>query len=56
MASKINGIVVQIDGDSTGLQKSLKGVNDTIRTTLSQLKDVNRHLKLDPTNHVLHQL
>ena len=50
MANRIKGITVEIGGDTTGLDKALKGVNTSIRTTQSALKDVNRLLKLDPTN------
>ena len=50
MANRIKGITVEIGGDTTGLDKALKGVNSTIRTTQSSLKDVNKLLKLDPTN------
>ena len=50
MASRIAGITVEIGGDTTGLSKALEGVNSNIRNTQSQLKDVERLLKLDPTN------
>ena len=50
MASRIKGITVEIGGDTTGLDKALKNVNATIRTTQSSLKDVNKLLKLDPAN------
>ena len=50
MASRIKGITVEIGGDTTKLEQSLKAVNSTIRTTQSQLKDISRLLKLDPTN------
>ena len=48
--SRIKGITVEIGGDTTGLDKALKGVNSTIKSTQSQLKDINKLLKLDPTN------
>ena len=48
--SRIKGITVEIGGDVTGLEKALQSVNSTIRTTQSQLKDVERLLKLDPTH------
>ncbi len=48
MAGRIKGITVEIGGDTTGLEKALKNVNSTIKNTQSQLKDVNRLLKLDP--------
>ena len=50
MASRIKGITVEIGGDTTGLDKALKSVNSSIKTTQSGLKDVNRLLKLDPSN------
>ena len=53
MANRIKGITVEIGGDTTGLDKALKGVNSTIRSTQSSLRDVNRLLKLDPKNTTL---
>lgn len=50
MASRIKGITVEIGGDTTGLDKALKSVNSSIKTTQSGLRDVNRLLKLDPSN------
>ena len=50
MASRIKGITVEIGGDTTGLDKALKSVNSSIKTTQSSLKDVSKLLKLDPTN------
>lgn len=50
MSKRIKGITVEIGGDTTGLDKALSGVNKEIRNTQAQLKDVERLLKLDPTN------
>lgn len=50
MASRIQGITVEIGGDTTKLQNALKGVNGQIKSIQSQLKDVNKLLKLDPGN------
>lgn len=50
MANRIRGITVEINGDTTNLQKSLSGVDKSIQNTQSQLKDVEKLLKLDPTN------
>lgn len=50
MADRIKGITIEIGGDTTGLSKALGGVNKEIKSTQSQLKDVERLLKLDPTN------
>ncbi len=50
MANRIAGITVEIGGDTTKLSKALESVNKKIRSTQTQLKDVERLLKLDPTN------
>ena len=50
MASRIKGITVEIGGDTSGLEKSLSAVNNSIKKTQSQLRDVNNLLKLDPSN------
>ena len=50
MAGRIAGITVEINGSTTGLSKALESVNKTIKNTQSQLKDVERLLKLDPSN------
>ena len=50
MASRIQGITVEIGGDTTKLTTALKGVNTEIRHTQSQLRDVEKLLKLDPSN------
>lgn len=50
MSNRVKGIVVEIGGDATGLDKALKGVEKNIRSTESTLKEVNRLLKLDPKN------
>lgn len=48
--SRIKGITVEIGGDTTKLQTALKGVNTEIRNTQSELRDVEKLLKLDPGN------
>lgn len=50
MANRIKGITVEIGGNTTGLDKALSNVNKNIKNTETQLKDVNRLLKLDPKN------
>ena len=50
MAGRIQGITVEIGGDTTKLQTALKGVNNEIKNTQSQLRDVEKLLKLDPGN------
>ena len=50
VAERIKGITVEINGDTTGLDKALKGVNSQIIDSQAELKKVQRLLKLDPTN------
>lgn len=50
MANRIKGIIVEIGGDTVGLQKALKDVNDKSKNVYSELKEVEKALKLDPTN------
>lgn len=50
MATKIRGITLEIGGDTSGLQTSLRKVNNGLTSTQKQLKDVERLLKLDPGN------
>ncbi len=53
LSGRIKGITVEIGGDTTGLQKALKQVESSIRKTQTALRDVNRLLKLDPSNTTL---
>lgn len=50
MADRIKGITVEIGGDTQGLDKALKGVNDTSRDLQKELRDVQKLLKFDPNN------
>ena len=50
MANRIKGITVEIGGDTTKLSKALESVNKNIKSTQTQLKDVEKLLKLDPSN------
>ncbi|MBS7578460.1 MULTISPECIES: phage tail tape measure protein [unclassified Enterococcus] len=51
MAGKnIKGITIEIDGNAEGLDKALKGVNTTSVKLNSELRDVNKLLKFDPSN------
>lgn len=47
---RIKGLTIEIGGDTTQLSESLHDVNKSITSTQAQLKDVERLLKLDPTN------
>lgn len=50
MADRIRGITIEIGGETSKLQDSLKNVNKQLKDTQSQLKDVDKLLKLDPKN------
>lgn len=50
MAGTIKGIVVEIGGDTSGLQKALSKVNSATSSLSKELKGVNSLLKLDPSN------
>lgn len=50
MAGNIKGITIEIGGDTTGLDKALRGVNSTIKDTQNELRQVDKALKLDPGN------
>lgn len=46
----IQGITIELNGDTTGLTTALKGVNSSLKDTQSDLKQVNKLLKMDPGN------
>jgi len=50
MAGNIKGITIEIGGNTQKLQDSLKGVNSKSRDLQSELREVDRLLKLDPKN------
>ena len=50
MPNRIKGITIEFEGKTTKLEQALKGVNKSLSSTKAALKDVDRLLKLDPTN------
>ena len=50
MAGRIAGITIEIGGDTTPLQKALKGIDSELKGTQSKLRDIDKLLKLDPKN------
>lgn len=51
MASqRVKGITIEIGGDSTKLTKALASVDKALKTTQSNLRDIDKALKMDPTN------
>lgn len=51
--SSIKGITIKIGGDTTGLDKALKETNKKSRELESEMKAVDKALKLDPNNVTL---
>ena len=50
MAGTVKGIIVEIGGDTSGLQNALKKVNSATSSLSKELRGINSLLKLDPTN------
>ena len=50
MAGSIKGIIVEIGGDTSGLQKALSKVNSASSSLSKELRGINSLLKLDPKN------
>jgi DNA repair exonuclease SbcCD ATPase subunit len=50
MAKKIKGITIEIGGDVQPLNKAMEGANKKARDLQSELRQVERLLKLDPKN------
>lgn len=48
--NNIKGITIEIGGETTKLDKALQGVNKTSRSLQSELRQVEKLLKLDPKN------
>lgn len=53
MAQRIKGITVEIGGDTQPLNKALKDVSKTAASLNSELRIIDKLLKLDPTNTTL---
>ena len=49
-AGRIKGITIEINGDSTKLTKALSQVDHALHVTQTNLRDLNKALKLDPGN------
>lgn len=50
MASRIKGITIEFNGNTTKLDKALQGVQKELNKTKSALRDTEKLLKLDPGN------
>lgn len=47
---KIKGITIELGADTSNFQKAMSNIDKTLKTTESKLKDIDKLLKLDPTN------
>ena len=54
-SSKVKGLIVEIGGDTSGLQKALEKVNSTTYKLQKELKNIDKSLKFDPKNTELLQ-
>ena len=50
---KVRGLTIEIGGDTTGLSKAIGGIDSQLKNTQIKLKDVNKLLKMDPSNVTL---
>lgn len=50
MSKKLQGITIEIDGNTTKLNEAIKGLNTTINSANAELRALNNALKLDPKN------
>ena len=50
LSKTIKGITIEIGGNTTKLQDALKDVNKTLTTTSKSLRDIDKLLKVDPSN------
>ena len=50
MTGSVKGLVIEIGGDTSGLQKALSKVNSSTASLSKELRGVNSLLKLDPSN------
>ena len=50
MAGNIKGIVIEFSGDTTKLDKALRQIKNSTKDIDSELKQVNKALKFNPTS------
>lgn len=48
--TKIRGLTIEIGADTSQFSKALKGIDSQLKTTQNNLKDINKLLKMDPSN------
>lgn len=52
-SQRIKGITIEIGGDTTNLVKALSAVDRAVKSTQSNLRDINKALQFDPKNSAL---
>lgn len=48
--TKVRGITIELSADASGVSNALKNVNSSINSTSKELRDIEKLLKLDPSN------
>ena len=51
--AKVRGITIELSADASGINDGLKKANSAINSTQKELRDIEKLLKLDPTNVTL---
>ena len=51
--AKVRGITIELSADASGVSKALQTVNKSISSTSKELRDIDKLLKLDPSNVTL---
>ena len=53
MAGDVKGLTIELEADASGVKKAFKDLKQDSKAVESQLRDVNRALKFDPSNTAL---
>lgn len=48
--TKVRGITIELSADASGISSSLRQINSELKSTQSDLRDIDKLLKLDPSN------
>lgn len=52
-SARIRGITIELGADAQGIKSTLANLNSSIRSTQSQMRDIGRLMKIDPTSTIL---
>ena len=53
MATKVKGITIELNGDTTGLQEALRKVRNETKQLDTELNYINKSLKFNPTSFTM---